>query len=162
MQVSITDNADRLQGIVKVTARSTGVTGPVEPILNLIVDAGKWNLLRALLVTPTAPTSITGLAVGSGGCIDPLQKYPKEEEKNQVALHTKLRTIPVTIIEDEPNLQLRFLATLTEFEEVGSTISEIGLVTGSGATEKLFNVKNFPGILKGEFALDVEWIVRFA
>lgn len=148
------------EGLVKITVRHipTGTEKVHYAELNLITNVGKLSILNALVGGAAAADAIATLRMGTGGCIDPQGRVPKEELVSQTGLTTQVLSVPITYTVDTGNVKATILADINDTTGNGYNLNEVGLFTSSG---KMFNVKNFPSIAKtSEFSIHVEWVIR--
>lgn len=125
---------------------------------NIITLPAKRYILRSLYIASMVSDPIIELRVGTGGCVDPLGKYPKVPDPEQTALSTPLLIIPCSNLPDIPNVVVKFLADVDNSQGNGSLLSEAGLFKVSGG---MFNLKNHPGIPKtSEFSVHYEWDIK--
>lgn len=126
---------------------------------NLIVNTAKRAFLAYLYSVGDVSDVITSLHLGTGGDIDALGLFPKQEDPNQVSLVTDVLSLPVTYYVSPVGNSVTFLATADINTGNGYQINEAGLFKASGA---MFNVKNFPAIQKAStFALSFTWVITF-
>jgi len=125
---------------------------------NLITNTGRMAILNALVGLPNSFDPISQLRAGSGGCIDPAGKVPREEDPKATGLIAPFLAVSVSYTLDNTNIMATILADIDQSTANSQSINEIGLFTKSG---RMFNVKNFPYIPKtSEFSVHVEWRIK--
>ena len=125
---------------------------------NLITNIGRMAILNALVGLPNSFDPLSQLRAGSGGCIDPAGKVPREEDPKATGLIAPFLAVSVTYTLDNTAIMATILADIDQSTANSQSINEIGLFTQSG---RMFNVKNFPSIPKtSEFSIHVEWRIK--
>lgn len=126
---------------------------------NLIVKSAKQFMLTQVYAPGVMSDPITALKAGTAGNIDPQGLYPKVEDPLQTDLITPVITVPTVNVPDLPNVQVTFLADVTQTQCNGLQLTECGLFKAGGG---MFNVKNHPGINKtADFSVHYSWTIKY-
>lgn len=124
---------------------------------NLIVLAGKNQLLSPLYISGLTSDPISALRAGNGGTVDPQGLFPKQVDGTMTHLFSEIITVATTYTFDVTKPSVTFLADITESQCNGSLINEAALYTTSG---NMFNIKTFGGIPKtSSFSIHFEWTI---
>lgn len=126
---------------------------------NLIVTSGRAIILDQLHYTVGSGDPITHAKVGTGGALDVDGLFLKVPTVDMTDLYNPVTSASVVKTDSNPSIpSITLLASLDSSAGNGNFINEAGFFS---ASNRMFNIKVFPGIAKtSSFSLNFEWVIK--
>lgn len=158
--INVAEAPLNLEGFVKISkVFDDGSTSVIFEDKNLITNVGKQVVLNQLYYSFGAGDPLAIAKVGTGGAEDGNGVFLKSPTVDLTDLYSPVYSVPIILTGSNPTVpQITLMANVDNSQANGYYLNEAGFFT---ASNKMFNIKVFPRVLKkSSFALNLEWVIR--